>query len=75
MRNIRIGWFILCFVLNLLLIISVCQEWSKNGCEWWSLVIAGIFYIVGMLVTWNYFDGILYALQLREENREDELED
>lgn len=75
MKRVRIFWGIFCIVSMITLVVSVCHEWTKSCCEWWSLVAAGVFYTIGWISTWVFFDDILYAMQLHEENREDELED
>ena len=67
MKRVRIGWAILCAVIDIALVVLVCMEWSKNGSPWWILVLAGVIYTIGAIVGWAWFDDILKAAQEREE--------
>ena len=67
MKRVRIGWAILCAVIDITLVVLVCMEWSKNGSPWWILVLAGVIYTIGAIVGWAWFDDILKAAQEREE--------
>lgn len=66
MKRVRIGWGILCFVLDIALIASVCYYWTQNGSPWWCLVIASVYYFVGCYVIWKFFDDVLYEAEERE---------
>ena len=67
MKRVRIGWAIICAVIDIALVVLVCMEWSKNGSPWWILVLAGVIYTIGAIVGWAWFDDILKAAQEREE--------
>ena len=67
MKRVRIGWAIICAVIDIALVVLVCMEWSKNGRPWWILVLAGVIYTIGAIVGWAWFDDILKAAQEREE--------
>ena len=67
MKRVRIGWAIICAVIDIALVVLVCMEWSKNGSPWWILVLAGVYYTIGAIVGWAWFDDILKAAQEREE--------
>ena len=67
MKRVRIGWAILCAVIDIALVVLVCMEWSKNGSPWWILVLAGVIYTIGAIVGWAWFDDIFKAAQEREE--------
>lgn len=67
MKRVRIGWAILCAVIDIALVVLVCMEWSKNGSPWWILVLAGIIYTIGAFAIWGWFEMILRDAQDREE--------
>ena len=68
MKRVRIGWAILCAVIDIALVVLVCMEWSKNGSPWWILVLAGVVYTIGAICGWAWFDDILKYQQHREED-------
>ena len=67
MKRVRIGWAIICAVLDIALVVLVCMEWSKNGSPWWILVLAGVIYTIGAFASWVFIDTFLYEAQCREE--------
>ena len=67
MKRVRIGWAIVCAVIDIALVVLVCMEWSKNGSPWWILVLAGIIYTIGAICIWGWFEMILRDAQDREE--------
>ena len=68
MKRVRIGWAILCAVIDIALVVLVCMEWSKNGSPWWILCVAGVVYTIGAICGWAWFDDILKYQQRREED-------
>ena len=68
MKRVRIGWAILCAVIDITLVVLVCMEWSKNGSPWWILLLAGVVYTIGAICGWGFIDGYLYEAQEHEES-------
>ena len=66
MKRVRIGWGIFCAVSDIALCIWVCHEWAKVGCEWFSLLLAIIFYTVGALGIWLTVDSVFSDVQNRD---------
>ena len=67
MKRVRIGWAILCAVIDIALVVCVCQEWAKTGSAWWSLILAGVYYTIGAVVFWDFFDTVFRDAQRRDE--------
>ena len=67
MKRVRIGWAIICAVIDIALVVLVCMEWSKNGSPWWILVLAGVVYTIGAFAGWGFIDSLLYEAEYRNE--------
>ena len=67
MKRLRIGWGIFCAICDIALTVFVCMEWSKTGSAWWSLVLAGVFYTIGCINVWKFFDDLFKKAQSNDK--------
>ena len=68
MKRLSIGWAIFSALGDIALIVLVCKQWDVTGSPWWSLLLASLFYTVGCITVWWFFDSILSDYQRRFED-------
>ena len=67
MKQLRIAWAIFCAIIDIALVACVCIEWSNTGSQWWSLILAGVYYTIGAIAVWWKIDYVFQSAQKRKE--------
>lgn len=62
MKRAKIISGIICLVFDIVICIMVCHQWALQGCGFWSLFAAIVFYTVGCLGLWILIDQIIDAV-------------
>lgn len=70
MKRLRISFGILCLIVTIAVIVAVCIQWHKQGCEWISMASAILFYSTCALGIWFTIDK--YFAGIQRHNEEDE---
>ena len=68
MKRVRIVFGILCLIATIAVIALVCHQWYIQGCRWYSLIAATIFYSVCAFGIWWTIDEFLAYIQEQEED-------
>lgn len=61
MKTFRVIWA----VATIILMIAVCAEWQKQGCEVWQLAVAVIFYGCGSTAVYGVVNETIKELKNR----------
>ena len=68
MKRLRIVFGIFCLIATITVIAIVCHQWYIQGCGWYSLIAAIIFYSVCALGIWWTTDEFLASIQKEDDD-------